>query len=159
MCNPLFPSLKLISLLTHYCCSVTKLCPTLKPHELQHIRLPCLNSFTPPNPPLITHKQEKALHCSPCYIIPISKWPLQLHPSKAKTLELWMNHHLLLYSTFNLRANLLVLLIKYISHLIPTHHLHHNHLGPVTVTSHLDPNCSPYLPFCLPDGLSSTRQP
>ena len=162
MSNPLLPRLKLILLLTHYC-SVTKLCATLQLHELQHTRLPCLNSSTPPNsksipqPPPITHKQEKALHCSPCYIIPISQWPLQLHPSKAKTLELWMTHHLLLYSTFNLGANFSVLLIKYISHLIPTHHLHHNRPGPATVTSHLDPNCSPYLPFaflmvCPPQG-------
>ena len=26
----------------HSCCSVAHLCPTLRPHRLQHIRLPCL---------------------------------------------------------------------------------------------------------------------
>ena len=30
---------------TKYCCSVTQSCPTLWPHGLQHIRLPCPSQF------------------------------------------------------------------------------------------------------------------
>ena len=79
------------SALQKFCCSVSKWCPTLQPHGLQHPRLPCPSLFTrvcsnscpsshpfsPPSSPGLNLSQHQGL----------SQWVGSLH-QVAKVLEL-----------------------------------------------------------------------
>ena len=52
-------------------CSVAQLCPTLRPHELQHTRLPCPS----PSPGACSHSHPSSQWCHPTIsfsVIPVS---------------------------------------------------------------------------------------
>ena len=60
--------------LTYWCCLVTKICPTLRPHGLQHTRHPCLS----PTPGVYSTSCSSSQRCHPTissFVIPFSCLP------------------------------------------------------------------------------------
>ena len=68
------------TLLGPSCCSVTKPCPTLRPHRLQHARLPCPS----PSPGVCSNSCPLSQRCHPTIsssVVPFSSC-LQSFPAK-----------------------------------------------------------------------------